>query len=262
MKVGLILIGDELLSGLRQDKHVSHVRQLLNQRGLPLSWIRIVGDDWNLLTSTLRETLSSDDIVFSFGGIGATPDDLTRQAAAAASGHELTRHPEAVALIEQRFGAEAYPNRIRMAELPEGASLLPNPVNQIPGFRLQQHHFVPGFPDMAWPMIEWALDEYYRNQFDSAPILEKRWILREVKESELIPMMELLLQTFPAVRLSSLPSTRERNKIDFGLKGKAEALQPAGDWLEKKLSTQNILFTPAPLRPAPSTQTEQTLTKL
>jgi molybdopterin-biosynthesis enzyme MoeA-like protein len=246
MKVGLILIGDELLSGLRQDKHVNHVRQLLNQRGLALSWIRIIGDDWDLLTTTLRETLRSDDIVFSFGGIGATPDDLTRQAAAAASGLELTRHPQAVALIEQRFGAEAYPNRIRMAELPDGASLLPNPVNQIPGFRLQHHHFVPGFPDMAWPMIEWALDEYYRDQFDTTPMLERRWILREVKESELIPMMELLLQTFPAVRLSSLPSTRERNQIDFGLKGRAEALQPACDWLEQQLITQKILYTPAP----------------
>ena len=246
MKVGLILIGDELLSGLRQDKHVNHVRQLLNQRGLPLSWIRIIGDDWDLLTTTLRETFNSDDIVFSFGGIGATPDDLTRQAAAAACKVNITRHPEAVALIEQRFGEEAYPNRIRMAELPEGSSLLPNPVNQIPGFRLQHHHFVPGFPDMAWPMIEWALEQYYQDEFDATPILEKRWILREVKESDLIPMMELLLQTFPAVRLSSLPSTRERNQIDFGLKGKAEALQTAGDWLEKQLDSQKILYTPAP----------------
>lgn len=118
-KVGLVLIGDELLSGLRQDKHLPQVLAFLKARGLTLAWVRMVGDDWDLLTQTLRETFASQEIVFSFGGIGATPDDLTRQAAAEVTGVPLTRHPEAVALIEGRFGAEAYPNRIRMGELPE-----------------------------------------------------------------------------------------------------------------------------------------------
>ena len=240
MKVGLILIGDELLSGLRQDKHATRVRQILKQRGLQLHWIRIIGDDWDLLTQTLRETFSSQDIVFSFGGIGATPDDLTRQAAASASNTRLVRHAEAVSLIEQRFGDEAYPNRIRMAELPQGASLLPNPVNQIPGFKIGHHHFVPGFPDMAWPMIEFALDRYYRDEFDFVPVIEKRWILRDVKESDLIPMMETLLTTFPHVQLSSLPSTKERGRIDFGLKGKAIDLAPACSWFELQLKSNHI----------------------
>lgn len=143
MKVGLILIGDELLSGLRQDKHLPQVMSFLKARGLPLAWVRMIGDDWDLLLQTLHETLQSNDIVFSFGGIGATPDDLTRQAVAAATGVELIRHPEAVALLEGRFGADAYPNRIRMSELPAGARLIPNPINQIPGFKVQHHHFVP-----------------------------------------------------------------------------------------------------------------------
>lgn len=240
MKVGLILIGDELLSGLRQDKHMARTISLLQARGLQLAWVRMIGDDWDLLLNTLRETLQSEEIVFSFGGIGATPDDLTRQAAAAALGVRLFRHPQAVALIEGRFGEDAYPNRIRMSELPDGSTLIPNRVNQIPGFKVRNHHFVPGFPDMAWPMVEWVLDTYYQEHFDPAPNIERRWILREVMESELIPMMEELLQTFPDVRLSSLPSTAERRTIDFGLKGKTAAVATAGQWFEARMQADQV----------------------
>jgi len=240
MKVGLILIGDELLSGLRQDKHLPQVMSFLKARGLTLAWVRMIGDDWDLLLQTLRETMQSDDIVFSFGGIGATPDDLTRQAAAAAAGVTLLRHPQAVALIEGRFGEEAYPNRIRMSELPDGASLIPNPINQIPGFKLRHHHFVPGFPNMAWPMVEWALDTYYAQYFDTAPPIEQRWTLHSVQESELIPMMEELLRTFPAVRISSLPSTVERRKIDFGIKGRAADVAPAATWFAARMQANNV----------------------
>lgn len=246
MKVGLILIGDELLSGLRQDKHLPQIMSFLKARGLSLAWVRMIGDDWDLLLQTLHETLQSNDIVFSFGGIGATPDDLTRQAAAAAMGVALVRHPEAVALLEGRFGADAYPNRIRMSELPDGASLIPNPINQVPGFKLQHHHFVPGFPNMAWPMVEWALDTYYSHYFDTTPPIEQRWVLQNVQESELIPMMEELLRTFPSVRLSSLPSTTERHKIDFGLKGKAADVQPAAAWFAARMQADNVNCEPQP----------------
>mgnify|MGYP002636178293 FL=1 len=242
MQVGLILIGDELLSGLRQDKHIPHVRSLLQERGLAISWVRMVSDDMPLLVQTLKETFSSDDVVFSFGGIGATPDDLTRQAAADATGYKLHRHPQAVKLLEQKFGQEAYPNRILMSELPEGATLLPNPINQIPGFKLKHHHFVPGFPNMAWPMVEYALDTYYQHLFDTAPLIERRWLLRQVLESELIPMMEELLELHPGVRLSSLPSTAERQTIDFGLKGKTAELKSASDWFEQRMLQEDKII--------------------
>lgn len=240
MKVGLILIGDELLSGLRQDKHMATIIGFLKSRGLQLAWVRMIGDDWDLLLQTLRETLQSGEIVFSFGGIGATPDDLTRQAAAAACGRPLLRHPQAVALLEKRFGQDAYPNRIRMSELPDGSILIPNPINQIPGFKLGHHHFVPGFPDMAWPMVEWVLDTFYHQHFDTSPSVEWRWLLQEVQESELIPMMEELLRTFPEVCLSSLPSTATRRQIDFGLKGKQAAVQSAAEWFEARMLLDNV----------------------
>ena len=245
-KVGLILIGDELLNGSRQDKHMAKVIEILRQRGLPLAWVRMIGDEYPLLIQTFRETMATNDIVFSFGGIGATPDDLTRQCSADAAGVRLLRHPQLVAILEGHFGAEAYPQRIRMAELPDGASLIPNPINKIAGYKLHNHHFVPGFPKMSWPMIEWSLDTYYSHLFDHEPNVEQRWILKGVKESDLIPMMEELLKTFPKVGLSSLPSTTVSMQIDFGLKGKQQPVDEAAEWFVRRMTEGNIDCTPKP----------------
>ena len=129
-RIGLLIIGDELLNGRRQDRHLSHMIEALGGRGLEPAWCLLAGDDPGFLTDTLRRTLPTSDIVFCFGGIGATPDDCTRQCAAAAAAVALRRHPEAAGLIESRFGEAAHPYRIRMADLPDGARLIPNPVNQ------------------------------------------------------------------------------------------------------------------------------------
>ncbi|WP_455385768.1 competence/damage-inducible protein A [Acidihalobacter prosperus] len=227
MGFGLLLIGDELLSGKRQDQHFPHMREVLASRGLEAAWVRIVGDDRERLTRTLRETFDSGDIVFSFGGIGATPDDLTRDCAAAALGRAICRHPEAMSILEERFGADIYPNRVRMAELPEGSTLIPNPVNRIPGFSLQDHHFVPGFPNMAWPMAEWVLDTRYAHLFNAAPQTEQRLIVEGAPESMLIPLMETILADYPGLKLSSLPSTTQHSLIELGLRGEQSLVQSA-----------------------------------
>ncbi len=240
MKVGLILIGDELLNGSRQDKHMAKAIEILHQRGMKLGWVRIIADEAPQLVQTFKETLASDDIVFSFGGIGATPDDLTRQCAAQAAGVALTRHPEAVKLIEEQYGDKAYPNRILMSELPAGSQLIPNPINRIPGFKLANHHFVPGFPSMAWPMIEWVLDTHYSQLFDDNPDVDWRWTLVGAIESELLDMMNELLAKFPKVKLSSLPNTQKRHHIDFGLKGKKEHVAEAANWFEHYMKTNGF----------------------
>jgi molybdopterin-biosynthesis enzyme MoeA-like protein len=227
MGFGLLLIGDELLSGKRQDLHFAHMREVLAARGLEAVWVRIVGDDRERLTHTLRETFDSGDIVFSFGGIGATPDDLTRDCAAAALGRAICRHPEAMAILEERFGADIYPNRVRMAELPEGATLIPNPINRIPGFSLESHHFVPGFPNMAWPMTEWVLDTCYAHLFNATPPIEQRLIVEGAAESMLIPLMETVLADHPGLKLSSLPSTTRHSLIELGLRGEQDLVQAA-----------------------------------
>lgn len=242
-QIGLILIGDELLNGSRQDKHMTQAIKLLKDRGMVLNWVRIIGDSEAEIVATLEQTIPTNDLVFSFGGIGATPDDLTRASAAKAFKQKLLAHPEAKALIENRFGDDAYPHRIRMSELPEKASIIPNPINQVPGFKVEHHHFVPGFPDMAWPMIEWVLDTYYTDSFNETPNIEWRWDILGVPESDLMDMMTELLAAFTGVSLSSLPSTKQRGGlIDFGLKGQQQDVEQAAKWLEAYLAKMKIEY--------------------
>ena len=141
------------------------VIELLNARGLQLDYADYVGDSRDRITATLKRAFTSGDIVFSCGGIGATPDDHTRQCAGLALGRELALHPEAEALIRQRmqelaremgqvYEADRPDNvhRLNMGMFPTGAQIVPNPFNKIPGFTCGTVHFVPGFPVMAWPM--------------------------------------------------------------------------------------------------------------
>ncbi|MEJ2059935.1 MAG: molybdopterin-binding protein [Gammaproteobacteria bacterium] len=230
MSIGLIIIGDELLSGKRQDKHLAHMIDLFRPRGLEPAWVRMVGDEHARLVRTLRESFAWGDAAFCFGGIGATPDDLTRACAAEAAGVSLVRHAEAAQIIERRFGEAAHPNRIRMADLPQGAELIPNPVNEVPGFSLAGHHFLPGFPNMAWPMAEWVLEKHCRHLFRAAPDVERRLQVAGVTESELIPLMEDLLARHASIRLSSLPHTGDRRQIELGLKGGVGEVETA--WLD------------------------------
>ena len=197
MAFGVIIIGDEILSGRRIDKHLPKVIELLGARGLSLGWAEYIGDDPERITATLRRTFASGDIVFSTGGIGATPDDHTRQCAAAALGVPLELHPEAAKLIQERI-RDMHPanaatpldlnspenlHRLNMGTYPQGASIIPNGYNKIPGFSIRQHHFVPGFPVMAWPMIEWVLDTQYAHLHHAMPHAEKSLLVFELPES-------------------------------------------------------------------------------
>lgn len=220
MAIGALIIGDEILSGKRQDKHLPHVVETLAARGLTLDYAHYAGDDRGRLTAFLRDTLARDDILFSFGGIGATPDDHTRQAAAAALRVPLARHPEAVAEIEARFGAEAYPHRVLMADFPVGARIIPNPFNRIAAFSVRDHHFFPGFPQMAWPMLDWVLATWYPDLVRAAP-QERAIVVHGAGESQLLPLMDENVARFPMLKLFSLPSFMPdgARRIELGVKG-------------------------------------------
>ena len=237
--LGLLIIGDEILSGKRQDKHFQRIRELLGERGLKLSQVTFLGDDRARLTAFLRESFANDGILFSCGGIGATPDDHTRQAAAAALGVPLLLHPEAEALIAERSkeaGQPLTPGRLQMGEFPEGAAIIPNPINRIPGFSIRHHHFVPGFPDMAWPMIEWVLDSQYRDLFHSQDETERGMIVRKLAEATLTPLMLEIERDYPDLKVFSLPIlNRERPDdycIELGVKGAARDIDTAFDRLK------------------------------
>lgn len=218
--IGLLIIGDEVLSGKRQDKHLHQANGLLRPRGLALSWVRILGDEPSLLTETLQATFATDDIVFCFGGIGATPDDRTRQCAADALNLSLERHPEGVAEIEAQFGDEAYPHRVTMAEYPKGASIIPNFYNRVPGFSYQNHHFMPGFPMMAKDMMEWVLGTYYGDLCAEQKV-EKSIRLIGGRESEWVAFMQAFEESYPALRLFSLPTINAEGQVamELGVEG-------------------------------------------
>ncbi|QNM94958.1 competence/damage-inducible protein A [Chitinimonas koreensis] len=245
---GAVIVGDEILSGRREDKHLAALARELNGRGLTLSWARYVGDDPAAQAALYRETLQGDAIVFSFGGIGATPDDHTRASVAAAAGVALIQHPEATALIEARFGEAARPHRIRMAQLPDGCTLIPNPVNQVAGFTLGRHHFVPGFPDMAWPMLRWVLDTHYAGLGEARTTLG--FIVPGAKEGDLIETMERMVAAHPEVRLSCLPSYGNARHagphIEFSFTGAPEAARTASDALRAALAERGYATLAAP----------------
>ncbi|MBV8031304.1 MAG: competence/damage-inducible protein A [Betaproteobacteria bacterium] len=221
--IGAYVIGDEILVGKRQDKHFPFVIEALAKRGLRLSWAQYLGDEPQRITEALKRSFSSQDLAFSFGGIGATPDDHTRQCAAAALGVSLKLHPVAEREIRGRFpGQEATPQRLKMGEVPEGAEIIPNPVNRIPGFSLRDHHFVPGFPQMAQPMVEWVLDTKYRHLFDRDRWGEASILVYEAGESQLVAAMESTEKAFPGVKVFSLPSMGKdgsRIHVELGVRG-------------------------------------------
>ncbi|MEO8079993.1 MAG: molybdopterin-binding protein, partial [Caldimonas sp.] len=245
----------EILSGKRADKHLPKVIELLAGRGLGLAWARYVGDDPDQITAELARAFTSGDIVFSCGGIGATPDDHTRQCAAAALGVPLVLQPEARDLVLERMrdvareqgtqfdpGRDDNRHRLNMAMFPQGAEIIPNPYNKIAGFSVRSGaggvHFVPGFPVMAWPMIAWVLDSLYRHLHVSAHTRERSVIVFGAIEAALTPLMEEVESTFPGIKVFSLPSVDHPTwgrHLELGVKGVPASLDDAYTHLLKGL---------------------------
>jgi len=264
MAIGLIIIGDEILSGKRADKHFSKVIELLSARGMQLGWAEYIGDEPARIIATLMRTFAGDDIVFCCGGIGATPDDHTRQCAAAALGVPLVLHPEAKRKIEERIVEMAREagqeprlqapdnmHRLKMGEFPQGADIIPNPYNKIPGFSIRRgqgaHYFVPGFPVMAGPMIEWVLDTAYPHLFHRTAWLEKAVYVYGSMESTLTPLMEAIEAECPSVKVFSLPSVGDANTrrhIELGVKGEPAQVQAAFERLVSGLKQLDVEFQP------------------
>ena len=229
---GAIIIGDEILSGKRVDKHFSWLTGVMAARGLRLSWVEYLGDDRARLAEVFARTRAAGDVVFSFGGIGNTPDDHTRQAAAAAFGVPLVLHPDAEREIRVRFADDITPERLLLGTFPEGSDIIPNPFNRIPGFMMHQHYFVPGFPQMAHPMLEWVLETYYSGYFQKSPDVDRAILLTGDKayESALLDLMERIVADYPELKLFSLPSLTEdgvRRHLELGVNGNAERVEQA-----------------------------------
>ena len=307
MNFGIIIIGDEILSGRREDKHLAKTIAMFGARGLQLAYADYVGDSPERITATLKRAFASGDVVFSFGGIGATPDDHTRQCAAAALQRPLLLHPEAKVLIRERMqdlarekGIPYEPerddnlHRLNMGMFPAGAGIIPNPYNKIPGFYVlsdelmgaefragppqaaldrlaasparelapsggsEPHavgerggvYFVPGFPVMAWPMVEWVLDTQYRAHFRQDAWQENSIIVFGAMEASLTPLMERI-EAAHAVKVFSLPSVDHPEygrHIELGVKGAPVAADAAYADLVAALKAMEIPLGPEMVR--------------
>ncbi len=243
MSFGALVVGDEILSGKRADKHLAKLIELLAARGEHLAWARFVGDEPERITADLRDAFASGDTVFSFGGIGATPDDHTRQCAALALGVPLALHARARDLIVERMRDVAAEqgtvwdpdrpdnvHRLNMGVFPEGADIIPNPYNKIPGFTVRNVHFVPGFPVMAWPMVEWVLDERLGLRPRERDWVEKSVLVFGTMEATLTPLMQQIEARHTGIRVFSLPSVDDPKwgrHIELGVKGGHAAVEVA-----------------------------------
>ncbi len=200
-----VIIGSEILNGRRSDKHFSFVRDALLSRGHVLYASFTIKDEIPLIEKTFEMVRNDPEaVMFSFGGIGSTPDDLTRQIAADlfADG-ELYPHERFLSDIIERFGKEAFPHRVHMADLPRNAQLLPNVVNNMSGFHLDgRYFFMPGFPEMSHPMVEEVLARFY----PCGATTYRRILIAQTSENTLIDVMK---QLPGSVEFSSLPMLRD-----------------------------------------------------
>ena len=275
LSIGLIIIGDEILSGKREDKHLAQVIRILSERGLSLAWSEYVGDDPQRITAVLKRAMASGDVVFSCGGIGATPDDHTRQCAARALGVDLELHPQARIWITERMQDMAVEQgivldthspenlrRLEMGVFPKGADVIANPYNKIPGFACASTHeqpchvhagvyFVPGFPVMAWPMIASVLDTRFADAFKQDAYKEQSVIVFGGLESALAPLMLRIEAEHPRIKVFSLPSVDHPQwgkHIELGVKGGPDAVPTAYADLIRALQSMNVPLGPELVR--------------
>mgnify|MGYP002634835835 CR=1 FL=1 len=235
-----IIIGTEILNARREDKHFVFVRDELKKYEHELFASLIIKDDEELIKNCF-ELVKADknSVLFSFGGIGATPDDLTRKISADVfTSKPLVTHEQFKLDIIDRFGDEAYPNRIHMAEIPENSDLLFNPVNNMSGFSLKNRYFfVPGFPEMAHPMVAEAIKKF----FSVSKQKFRYTLLANTSEEKLISVMKKIPKH---IELSSLPIFKDKKPmVEISLNGEdKEEVENYFNLFIEELNTINITF--------------------
>lgn len=205
-----VIIGTELLNGRRKDAHFSFLNEQLTKRGWRHKASFVIEDDTNLMKDIYKLIKSDENsVMFSFGGIGATPDDYTREIAAEIfTDGKMEYNQKAKDLIINEFKEEAYPHRVEMSHIPINAKLLKNVVNNVPGFYLEDRFFfTPGFPSMSQSMVIEALDKHYeKNSLQKY----RKSLTAYCGENDLIDIMK----TVPSeVELSSLPKILDDKRM-------------------------------------------------
>jgi molybdenum cofactor synthesis domain-containing protein len=200
----LIIIGNEILSGRTQDGNLGWLAQRLGAIGIRVREARVVPDEADAIAEAVNGTRRRYTYVFTTGGIGPTHDDITAASVAKALGLPFGRHPEA----ERRLRAYDPPEklneaRLKMAETPEGAELIDNPVSVAPGFRVENVYVLPGVPKIMQAMVEGLL-----SRLRGGPPVLSRTIVVFCPEGEIAAPLAAIQARHPAVEIGSYPHMR------------------------------------------------------
>ena len=241
---GLVVIGDEILSGRTHDKNIAQVASWLQVQGIRLSEVRVVPDVMDRIVEAVNALREAHDYLFTTGGIGPTHDDITVDAVAEAIGVPVVIHPEAKAMLERYYasiGKELTEARLRMARVPEGAELIPNRMSGAPGIKLGNLHLMAGVPHITAGM----LDALTGTLEGGAPLLSETvgcW----TPESEVADILRQVEQAHPQCQIGSYPFFREgRVGANFVVRStREEELQSCIDSLCDGLATAGFDFTP------------------
>ncbi len=197
----VLVIGDEILSGRTQDTNLNAIARFVGAHGVELAEARVVPDVQDEIVGALNHLRARYDYVFTTGGIGPTHDDITADAVAVAFDLPLHEHPEIMALLHARWGEEVTPARRRMARVPEGGSLIANPVNGPPGFKIGNVFVLAGVPAIMRGMLE---DVGHRLQ-GGAVVVSTTVRVSGTGEGVLAAPLEAVAKAHPALSLGSYP---------------------------------------------------------
>ncbi|MHB9879994.1 competence/damage-inducible protein A [Pacificimonas sp. ICDLI1SI03] len=201
---GLIVIGDEILSGRTQDANTAYIAKWLNVEGIELKGVEIVPDEMGRIIEAVNRGRASYDYLFTTGGIGPTHDDITVDAVAQALQRAVVIHPEAKRILEGYYGDRISTARMRMARVPEGAELIPNPVSGAPGIRIDNIFMMAGVPKITQGMLAGIAGTLAGGQ----PVLD-RSVGAWVGETAVADVLSAVESEKPGVQIGSYPFWRE-----------------------------------------------------
>jgi molybdenum cofactor synthesis domain-containing protein len=198
---GVIIIGNEILSGRTQDLNIAYIGKELEKLGIVLAEVIVIPDDEETIIDRVRSYSRNFDYVFTTGGIGPTHDDITTEAIAKAFGVKLFRDPEAVACMESYYDPGTLTEaRLKMADIPEGASLIDNPVSGAPAFQINNVFVLAGVPSIMQAMFD-ALVE----RLVSGPPILTASVCTNLTESKLADGMKQIQDACTEVSIGSYP---------------------------------------------------------
>lgn len=197
----ILVIGNEILSGRTRDGNIQYIAEQMDSIGISIAEARIVPDIETEIVAAVRALCQRYDYVFTTGGIGPTHDDITAESIAVAFHRALELHPEAMARLEAHYGADDFtPARQRMARIPQGASLIDNPVSVAPGFRIENVFVLPGVPKIMQPMLLGIVPT-----LQGGPKKHSITICTMLPESVLADGLAVIQADFPDVQIGSYP---------------------------------------------------------